>query len=162
MSSVPWGFPREKAKKKKMKRRRRMTMTSDASRRAWTASPPFSPKSFLVVCASTTHLVPRREAWAAGQPWRRPACPSSVASRIASRTLYLASRRPRASAAPQPSADSQLTPTVSSKDQRIVFGLRCLSLWSVGSLRELEKPEVQVIRSIQGLREWKKWKLICV
>lgn len=46
-----------------------------------------------------------------GQPWRRPACPSSVASRTL-RMLYLASRRPRASAAPQPPVDSQLIPTV--------------------------------------------------
>lgn len=54
----------------------------------------------------------------AGQPSRRLACPSSVASRIASRTLYLASRRPRASAAPQPPVDSQLTLTVSNKSAR--------------------------------------------
>lgn len=54
----------------------------------------------------------------AGQSSRRLACPSSVASRIAPRTLYLASRRPRASAAPQPPADSQLTLTVSNKSAR--------------------------------------------
>ncbi|KAG7200966.1 hypothetical protein KM043_003326 [Ampulex compressa] len=52
---------------------------------------------------------------AAGQPWRRPACPSSVASRTM-RTLYLASRRPRASAAPQPPANSQPTPTSNSNE----------------------------------------------
>lgn len=51
-----------------------------------------------------------------GQPWKRPACPSSVASRNV-RTLYLASRRSRSSAAPQPPVNSQPTLTVSSRSR---------------------------------------------
>lgn len=107
--------------------------------------PPFSDKQCLVqrhfsepssvriemiswFCPTTSSI--RISTWsvgrAVGQPWRRPACPSSVASRRTMRTLYLASRRLRASAALKPPADSQLTPTVSIFAE-ILFLLLCIA-----------------------------------
>jgi len=120
----------------------------EAMRRgARTTSPPFSPKGvsrteqrpgFLVRVPPPAYP----SAWGvgsiAGQPSRRLACPSSVASRIAPRTLYLATRRPRASAAPQPPVDSQLTLTVSNRSARR-FSL-CL-LEFLGSLRAVAEAK---------------------
>lgn len=129
---------KKKKKKKKTRRKRRMmtTMTMEERRRGARMVARRRSRTGRVVQRRFGGLSwnrfdrgdflgmrpTRSSGWGvgrfAGQPWRRPACPSSVASRNV-QTLYLASRRPRTSAAPQPPVDSQLTPTVSSKSAKL-------------------------------------------
>lgn len=107
-------------------------MRSNASRRSNSVAAVFTQRrlsnratSWLSglpgLCTTTACLSVLGVGSIAGQPSRRLACPSSVASRIAPQTLYLASRRPRASATPQPPVDSQLTLTVSNISAKCSF-----------------------------------------